>query len=184
MASLRIGGESRVQTERRLSRWAASTLATLLACAACGGSDEPSTTGTGAPTSSAAPSPIATSGSAEPTRPTGPATTPATTAAGPPAPPPATSGSAVTVIPDQQDRVEFARRDVSERFGYPVAEIEVVIVESVVWPNEAAGCPSTGREYEPDPTPGYRIVLAWADLTFSYHGVDGDREPVLCQFLD
>lgn len=88
------------------------------------------------------------------------------------------------VIDDQTARIEFARQDIVDRFGYPIAEIEVVAVESIIWPTTAAGCPSTGQEYETRPTPGYRIVLAWADLTFQYHGTDGVELPQLCQFLD
>ena len=102
---------------------------------------------------------------------------------------PGQPGTTPTVIPSVDpgigdEPVEAARADLVERFGYDPAEIGVDVVEHVEWRDSALGCPLTEHEYEPGPVAGYRIVLRVGELTFNYHGAEGDAVPFLCQFLD
>lgn len=80
-------------------------------------------------------------------------------------------------------RVTAARDDLVERFGYDPSSISVVSIEQVTWPNAALGCPATDRQYTQMTVEGYRIVLAWKDVQFRYHGAAGEL-PFLCQFLE
>lgn len=84
----------------------------------------------------------------------------------------------------QDERVAAARAHAVVRFGYDPDELTVVSVEQVTWPSAAIGCPHHESSYSPTAVPGYRIVLGWNDVRLRYHGVDGDRAPKLCEFLD
>jgi len=80
-------------------------------------------------------------------------------------------------------RFEAARQDLARRFGYDPAEVRLVGVEPVTWRDGALGCPSVDGTYEPGPVEGYRMEVAWEDVTFRYHGAAGEP-PFLCQYLD
>lgn len=108
-----------------------------------------------------------------------------------PAAPPRAVGqphAAVTATPlhvtPGDERVTAARDHAVARFGYDPDSITVVSIEQVTWPTSALGCPHHESSYSPTPVPGYRIVLGWNDVRLRYHGVDGDRVPKLCEFLD
>lgn len=62
-------------------------------------------------------------------------------------------------------------------------ELVVVRAERVSWPDSAYGCPATERAYEAGPFPGYRIVLAHGDRSFTYTAAE-DTELVECLFLE
>lgn len=79
--------------------------------------------------------------------------------------------------------MQAARRDLVSRFGYDPSAIRMVSTESVTWPNAALGCPATDQQYAQSTVEGYRIVMAWKDVTFRYHGANGAL-PFLCQFLE
>lgn len=101
----------------------------------------------------------------------------------PPDTPPLTATPSSTPVAGD-DRVEAARADLAAQFGYPVEQIDVVLVEPVTWPSTALGCPTYGESYDQRPVDGYRIVLLVGDLDFHYHGADQGSPPRLCQFLD
>ena len=94
-----------------------------------------------------------------------------------------TGASSPPASSNSDERVEAARRDLVSRFGYDASTIRLVSIEPVTWPNAALGCPETDKHYSQVTVEGYRIVLAWKDLTFNYHGENG-RLPFLCQFLE
>lgn len=95
--------------------------------------------------------------------------------------PPEEEGGAAMLIPEgAQQPLLAARRDVASRLGIPVAEVRVVQVEAVEWPDASLGCPEPGRMYIQVITPGYRIVLEAAGKTFRYHTDRGSRA-VLCE---
>jgi hypothetical protein len=81
------------------------------------------------------------------------------------------------------DVVSQARQDLINTKGYPASEITLISYEDVTWPNSALGCPKTGMMYAQVLTPGYRIVLGWKDLKYTYHGKAGSP-PFRCQFLE
>lgn len=92
--------------------------------------------------------------------------------------PPTTAPSAAF-----EQEIAAARAEVHERFGHPLAEIELVSAERVQWRDDSLGCPRTDRTYAPGPVDGYRLVLRWRDVTFDYHGAAGQL-PFHCMRLD
>ena len=86
-------------------------------------------------------------------------------------------------VPDAEERVEYAKLDLVRRKGYEKDEIRLVLIERVTWSDAALGCPQYERQYDQTDVPGYRIELQWQDVTYHYHGKDGE-DPFLCQKLD
>lgn len=77
-----------------------------------------------------------------------------------------------------------ARQEIADRFGYALEEVEVRLVEAVVWPDTALGCPAHDQEYEDRPIAGYRLVLGVGQLEYHFHGANDGSAPRRCQFLD
>jgi len=75
--------------------------------------------------------------------------------------------------------VQTAIADLAARLGAEPAEIRVVSVEEVVWPNHAMGCEQPGMAYAQVPVDGLRIVLAHGGIEYVYHS-GGSIEPFLC----
>lgn len=66
--------------------------------------------------------------------------------------------------------VEAARKDLSERLGITVGEIELVgEVEVVTWRDTSLGCPEPGKMYAQVLTPGYKFTLKTGDNFYVYH---------------
>ena len=101
-----------------------------------------------------------------------------------PTPTTASPSSSTPASTGLEPQIEAARQQVAERFGHDPAALELEVVEEVTWPNAALGCPKADRQYEPQPTPGYRIVLLIGDLRYVFHGAAGDAIPFQCEFLD
>ena len=76
--------------------------------------------------------------------------------------------------------VEQARQDLAQRLDIAPAEIEVVSMESVVWPDSSLGCPQPGMAYTQVLRDGYRIQLRAGGKIYFYHG-GGSRGPFLCE---
>jgi hypothetical protein len=80
--------------------------------------------------------------------------------------------------------IAFAISDLVDRFGYEPDEVILESIEAVEWPDSALGCRQADHEYDPGPSPGYRIVLTVGDQTYEYHGAAGDSEPFWCSSAD
>lgn len=65
--------------------------------------------------------------------------------------------------------VEQAKADLAKRQGIDKEEIVVVEVDSVDWPDTSLGCPEPGMIYAQVITPGYKILLAYAQEIYEYH---------------
>ena len=74
--------------------------------------------------------------------------------------------------------VQFAIADLRDRLGDPSAEITVVSVEEVDWPDGSLGCPQPGMVYTQAIVNGSKIVLSHAGINHSYHQGGGD--PFYC----
>lgn len=94
-----------------------------------------------------------------------------------------TSAVSKTTTNGADPRVQSARRQLADRFGFPIDEIVLVSFETLVWPSAALGCPRAERTYDSTPVPGYRIVLANGTLVYVFHGAAEDA-PFHCEFLD
>jgi hypothetical protein len=76
--------------------------------------------------------------------------------------------------------VATARDDLTERLSVEPDDIELLEVESVVWPDRSLGCPRPGMVYPQVPVDGVRIRFRVVKKQYHYHGGAG-REPFLCE---
>ncbi len=77
------------------------------------------------------------------------------------------------------DLVAIAVADLAGRLDVGTSEIEVVSVESVVWPDGSLGCAARDRGYTQVQVDGAKIVLSVDGKVFNYHS-GGGRDPFLC----
>ncbi len=94
-------------------------------------------------------------------------------------PPVEQEGETMEIPEAAQPAVRAAQRDLASRLGLSVADIRVVDVEAVDWPDSSLGCPEPGKMYLQMITPGYRVVLQASGETYTYHTDRGTRA-VLC----
>lgn len=69
--------------------------------------------------------------------------------------------------------LEEVKQDLSLRFDIPLAEIQVIEMEEVTWPNSGLGCPQPGYAYMDVLVDGQRIVLAAGAKVYEYHSGAG-----------
>lgn len=79
--------------------------------------------------------------------------------------------------------VQQAMADLAERLGVDPAEITVVRVEEVDWPDGSLGCPQPGMLYTQALVNGSFIQLQVDNQTYNYHS-GGARPPLLCTSKD
>lgn len=77
------------------------------------------------------------------------------------------------------DLVAIAVADLAGRLEVGTSKIEVVSVESVVWPDGSLGCPARDMSYKQVLVDGAKIVLSVDGKVFNYHS-GGGRDPFLC----
>ena len=75
--------------------------------------------------------------------------------------------------------VQTAIDDLRERLGDPSAEVTVVSVEEVDWPDGSIGCPQPGMVYTQAIVNGMKIVLTHAGIRYNYHQ-GGSRDLFYC----
>lgn len=147
-----------------------------LALSACGGSvtgPEPGAAGT--PTIESPP----TEPAEEPTT-AAPTPTAELETAGETARPIPTEEEAMEVPGSAAALVEQAKSDLSGRLDVAEAEIEVLSVEEVTWPDGSLGCPQPGMMYTQALVDGSRIRLQVDGEIYAYHS-GGNRPPFLCK---
>ena len=81
--------------------------------------------------------------------------------------------------PGVQVMIDKAVDDLAQRLGIPKAEIKVVEVIEVTWPDASLGCPKMGLMYAQVVTPGYQITLEANGKPYSYH-TDSKETVILC----
>lgn len=77
------------------------------------------------------------------------------------------------------DLVQTSIADLRERLGDPTAEITVVSVEEVDWPDGSIGCPQPDMSYTQAVVNGSKVVLQHAGINYDYHQGAG-AEPFYC----
>jgi hypothetical protein len=77
-------------------------------------------------------------------------------------------------------QVEQATVDLATRLNVPPADVEVVSVTAVTWPNGALGCPQPGMAYAEVLVEGLLIELAHGGAVYNYHS-GGSEPPFLCE---
>lgn len=89
--------------------------------------------------------------------------------------------SAMAAVPAGLEAVvDGARADLASKKSVALADVEVVEVRSVVWPDGGLGCPKPGMVYPQVQVDGILIRLRIGAQIFSYHG-GGRRAPFLCE---
>jgi hypothetical protein len=63
-------------------------------------------------------------------------------------------------------------QDLSQRIGAPVAAIQILSVQPVVWDDGSLGCPQPGNSYLQAQTPGVRVVFDYQKKQYQYHGAE------------
>jgi hypothetical protein len=74
--------------------------------------------------------------------------------------------------PDGRDMLTRMGEDLARRLGTQVSSITVLNVQSVVWDDSSLGCPQPGNSYLQAQTPGTRVVFAYKNQPYQYHGAD------------
>ena len=95
-----------------------------------------------------------------------------------PATPTETRASSVDTM-HKNPLVRQAIEDLAQRESMPPADIEVVSVEEVVWPDTSMGCPHPDMRYLQVLQDGARIILRARGRQRVYHS-GGSRVPFLC----
>ncbi len=76
--------------------------------------------------------------------------------------------------------VAQAKEDLAGRLAIDVAQIDLVEIEPVTWPDGSLGCPQPGMRYIQVPQDGALILLAVEGRVYEYHS-GGGRDPFLCE---
>lgn len=149
---------------------------TALSVSACGSDDAPTADSaeslpspTTAPTSGADTT-VTSPSTARPVSPTTKPTTP---------PPPMSDPTEENTVPTDASPVDIAVADLAERLDVDPADIEVVSIEEVTWPDGSLGCPEPGMAYTQALVDGSRIVLSVDDTEYEYHSGRGG-DPFYC----
>ena len=83
--------------------------------------------------------------------------------------PPATPTLAAPAGGAYTKALEAAQKELATRLGSPVADIHLVSVEPVEWPDTSLGCPKPGMAYAQVITPGFRLILGAGQATYEFH---------------
>jgi hypothetical protein len=86
----------------------------------------------------------------------------------------------VAVEPCLEGLVDQAKEDLAQRLSVEMEQIELLAVESVVWPDSSLGCPEPGMAYLQVLSDGVSILLAAEGRAYQYHS-GGSRGPFLCE---
>lgn len=178
-----------------LSAWLG--IVSLLALAGCGGNATaaPNSSSTAQPAASKPvimPTPGMPASTGYPALPPTPVLPAATAYPGqvplPNAAAPTPASPAVTGYPGQpanpaagaaEAMVGRAKADLAKTLTISEAQINLVSAQPQDWPDASLGCPKAGQVYAQVITPGYRIVLEYAQKQYEYH-TDLDTRYTLC----
>jgi hypothetical protein len=84
-----------------------------------------------------------------------------------------------TTAPQTEEIIFIAVADLTSRFSLDPQVVNVISIESHLWPDSALGCPQPGKIYAQQKVPGYRIRLEAMGGVFSYH-TDAIDTVILC----
>jgi hypothetical protein len=82
--------------------------------------------------------------------------------------------------PTLQKIVAQAQEDLAGRLRIDSSQVELVDVQSVVWPDGSLGCPQPGMAYIQVQVDGLLIRFKAGDSVYEYHS-GGARPPFLCE---
>jgi len=96
---------------------------------------------------------------------------------------PISKGKIENVIRERLDQVSFAVAEASERKSVPIEDVQIVLVQDVLWEDSSLGCPEPDTEYDDTPVNGFFLILRAGDFFLQYNGSDNGR-PFLCAIAD
>lgn len=79
-----------------------------------------------------------------------------------------------------QGLVKQAQEDLAQRLGIAIAQIDLIELKFVTWPDKGFGCPRLGMIYPQVPQEGALIRLRVGKQVYNYH-VGPGRPPFLCE---
>jgi hypothetical protein len=85
-----------------------------------------------------------------------------------------------TSDPAAQAMVELARQDLANELEIDAAEVTVMTVSPIEWPDSSLGCPQPDASYLQVLTPGFKIELQALGQLYTYH-TDQQSVLVRCQ---
>jgi hypothetical protein len=94
-------------------------------------------------------------------------------------PSPVSSPLIVTPAAETDRIIALVVADLSARLSPDPAQVRLVSIESVSWPDASLGCPQPGQSYAEIIVPGYRIILEVGRHEYPYH-TDTRDNFILC----
>jgi hypothetical protein len=85
-----------------------------------------------------------------------------------------------TPISGMESLIEKAKEDLAQQLSIPIAQINLVKADEVVWPDASLGCPQPGMKYKQVPEDGALIILQAEGKVYEYH-TGGSRGLFLCE---
>ena len=92
----------------------------------------------------------------------------------------------ITAIPSpvakeglQKKLSQIVKSDLATRLNVDMESIGVILIESIVWPNAALGCPLPDEVYAEGTVPGFRVRLEANEQEYEYH-MDEAGNFILC----
>lgn len=82
--------------------------------------------------------------------------------------------------PEIQGLIDLAKTDLADRLSIELSQISTSVVNQVTWPDTSLGCQSAGIYSAQVLTPGYRILLEYAQKTYEFH-TDSRKTVVYCK---
>jgi hypothetical protein len=65
--------------------------------------------------------------------------------------------------------VKIVRSDLAQRLNTDLSEIEVIHLESRIWPDNGLGCAVRKGVFNEQPISGYRVLLSYLGVTYEVH---------------
>ena len=81
----------------------------------------------------------------------------------------ASEGDPIPLDPIEASMVEFSARDAAKTLEVAEADVQLVSLIMVDWPDSSVGCPRPNADYADEVTPGYRMVFRAGADTLIYH---------------
>ena len=78
-------------------------------------------------------------------------------------------GTAGSFSPEEQEAIDLAKAHLADKLGIDEAEVSLVNIEAVDWPNTSLGVPEPGKMYAQVIVPGYKVILSAAGTEYEYH---------------
>jgi hypothetical protein len=82
--------------------------------------------------------------------------------------------------PKMQALVDQAKVDLAQRLSINSAEVALIEVSFVSWPDSSLGCPKPGMVYTQVMVDGLLIRLKYVDQVYEYHS-GGGKSPLFCK---